>query len=203
MTELLKNLKCGDSVVATRSLFQVGDGGAIPTSPHQLEMVEITNKVAGVCYEKWHYLGKTEFLATHNFGVFVNGELMGCISYGAPNATELKGYFNRYTQNGWREIKRLALSDYLPKNSESRVIAVSIRLLKKIEKVAGIVTYADSGVGHCGTIYKASGFNYLGLTAPKKDFYVDGKIQQRGGTKGKVGEWKDRSRKQLFVKRFV
>jgi hypothetical protein len=68
--------------------------------------------------------------------------------------------------------------------------------------VKGIVTYADDGQGHQGTIYKASGFKLLGMTAPKKDFWVNGKIQQRGKTRGINGEYRDRSRKWLFVKDF-
>lgn len=114
----------------------------------------------------------------------------------------MDGYFDRYTQDGWWEIKRLAMTDDCPKNSESRFIAISIKLLIKSHKVKGIVTLADDGVGHCGTIYKASGFDYLGLSSPKKDFYVDGKIQQRGKTKGVDGEWRDRSIKHKYIKTF-
>ena len=192
----------GDSLKVEQSLFQKTESGAIPTSPLQLELREVNNEVAARCYRKWHYLKNTGFLAHYNFGVYTDNNLWGCISFGFPNATELDGYFNRYTQNGWFEIKRLALSDSLPKNSESRVIAIGIKLLKRLEKVKGIITYADSKVGHVGTIYKATGFIYKGLTTPKKDFYINNKIQQRGETKNKKGEWKDRSQKHLFIKLF-
>ena len=195
---------CGDSIKVTRSLFQVGKGGAIPTSPLQLELREISNNEAGNCYEKWHYLGKVGFLATHNFGVFTEGEMWGCISFGSPNAKVLKGYWTPETQGGWWEIKRLALSDSLPKNSESRVIAIGIKLLRKMGVVKGIVTYADNGVGHQGTIYKASGFKYLGLTTLKSDFFEEGHLRpkQRGKVAGLKGEWRERSRKHLFIKQF-
>jgi len=198
--KLMEN--CADSIKVTRSLFQVGKGGAVPTSAHDLQLQVITRNLACECYRKWHYLGDTLFLSSHDIGVFYNGELLGCISFGEPNATDLKGYWNRHTQKGWLEIKRLALSPDCPKNSESRVIAISIRLLKKMLTLKGIVTYADSGVGHVGTIYKASGFKYLGLTAQKSDFWVNGEIQQRGTTKGILGEWKPRSRKHLFIKQY-
>ena len=191
----------GDSVVATRPLFQEANGGSIPTSPHQFLQV-ISKRLALSCYKKWHYLGATALISTVDFGVFVNGEIMGAISFGSPNATELDGYFDRYSQEGVWEIKRLALADSLPKNSESHAIAIAIRLLRKTYPVSLVVTYADSGVGHVGTIYKASGFKYLGLTAQKSDFFIDGKIQQRGSTRGKKGEWKPRSRKHLYIKDF-
>lgn len=191
-----------DSIAVTHSLFQVGDGGSIPTSAHQFMLESITKEEAESCYEKWHYLGKQGFLSTVNFGAKTDGHLWGAISLGAPNATDLLGYWDRNTQKGWWEIKRLALSSTLPKNSESRTIAIAIRLLRKMYDVKGIVTYADDGVGHVGTIYKASGFEYKGLTAVKSDFWIDGKIQQRGQTKGMNGEWKLRSRKHLFIKDF-
>ncbi len=194
---------CGDSIKVMRSLFQEKEGGAIPTSPLQLELREIDRCLASECYKKWHYLGDTGFISTYDFGVVFIDDLWGCISMGSPNAKVLNGYWTPETQEGWWEIKRLALSDNLPKNSESRVIAVAMRLIKKMNKnVKGFVTYADSSVGHVGTIYKASGFNYLGLTAQKSDFFEAGhdKPVQRGAVKHLQGEWRERSRKHLFIK---
>lgn len=164
--------------------------------------MEVGAKTAAIAYRKWHYLGDTGFISTINFAAYFNNMMEGAISYGPPNATDLAGYWTRETQGQWFEIKRLVMSPKCPKNSESRFIAVTIRMLRKLVLCKGIVTYADDGQGHVGTIYKASGFTPLGMTAPKSDFWVNGKIQQRGKTHGVVGEWKPRSRKWLFVKRF-
>lgn len=186
--------------MAEQPTFQWGGGGSKPTSPLQLRFEECAPSVAAEAYRRWHYLGSQGFLSTFNFGAYYNGELEGAISYGAPNATDLDGHWDRTTQQHWWEIKRLVMSPNCPKNSESRFIAITIRMLKKRALVRGIVTYADDGQGHSGTIYKASGFTSLGMTAPKKDFWVNGKIQQRGKTRGVCGEWRERSRKWLFVK---
>ena len=196
----------GDSIKVTRSLFQVGEGSAILTSPHQLEINHVGRGEAEYCYEKWHYLGKTGFMSTYNFGVYFDGDLVGCISYGVPNAKEIDGMYKKYEQKGWWEIKRFALSPICPKNSESRMISVSIKILKKLAYVKGIVTYADSSVGHTGIIYKASGFKYLGLTEQKTDLFIDGikvgkKGQYRRAKEGEKEEWIKRSRKHLFVKK--
>jgi len=105
------------------------------------------------------------------------------------------------------ELTRLALSEVCPKNSESRVIAVSIRILKKASpSLKGIITYADTAQGHTGIIYKASNFKYLGLTAQKTDLFVDGKpVGKLKGVKYSEikGEWVKRSRKHLFLKAFT
>lgn len=193
---------CGDSSTAELPLFQGEDGGATPTSPLQLHFREINAATAGGAYRRWHYLGDQGFVSQINFGAYFGGVLEGAISYGPPNATDLRGYFTRKTQGEWWEIKRLVMSPACPRNSESRFIGVTLRLLKRIAVVRGVVTYADDGQGHVGTIYKASGFAALGMTAAKNDFWVDGKVKQRGPTTGIVGEWKPRSRKWLFVKKF-
>lgn len=191
-----------DSLTVELPLFQEEGGSASLTSTHQLFFKEVDAKTALIAYKNWHYLGETEFISQINFGAYHNGILQGAISYGPPNAKTLKGYWDSKTQQGWFEIKRLACSPKCPKNSESRLIGYSIRSLRKTCEVLGIVTYADIGQNHKGTIYKASGFTYKGLTAEKKDFWHEGKIIQRGAVKNLEGEWKTRTRKHLFIKDF-
>jgi hypothetical protein len=199
---LCDNFLRADSSMAELPLFQEEDGGSIPTSALHLQFREINANTAAMAYAKWHYLGGQGFISQVSFGAYWQGKLEGAISYGPPNATDLAGYWDRRTQGEWWEIKRLVMSPVCPKNSESRFIAITMKLLRKMAMVKGIVTYADDGQGHQGTIYKASGFKSLGMTAPKKDFWVNGKIQQRGKTRGINGEYRDRSRKWLFVKDF-
>lgn len=190
---------CGDSSSVEYQL-PAEDGGSRPTSPLQLNLQLIPKRVALSCMERWHYLRGKNFIASFSFGVFYNTCLYGCISFGPPSAWEtVYGIFGNKDQGGIFEIKRLALSDLLPKNSESRVISIGIKLLRKSTTVRAIITYADSAVGHTGTIYRATNFTYLGLTAPKKDFWVNGKIQERGKTHGIDGQWKPRSQKHKFI----
>lgn len=194
----------GDSIGAMHSLFQGKEGGSIPTSPLQLRFEVIDPRTAAVAYRRWHYLGDVGFLSQISFGAYFEGELEGAISYGPLSAPEMKGYWDRKSQFGWYEIKRLAMSPNCPRNSESRFIGKTISLLRRRCIVSGIVTYADSAAGHTGIIYKASGFQYMGLTAQKTDFWVDNVNvgQRRQGIKGKTGEWRPRSRKHLFIKQF-
>ena len=184
-------------------LFQLEDGGSNPTSALQLNFHKIQFNAAKNIYEKFHYLGATPFLSSIDFGAYFNNYLVGAISYGCPNAPNLKGYFDKDNQYGWFEIKRLALSDICPRNSESRFIGWSIKELKKYYNVKGVITYADTSQGHKGTIYKASGFKSLGLTAVKKDYFVNGKQITRGKIKDLKGYWLDRPQKKLFIKTFL
>ena len=189
--------------MAEQLSFQTTDGGSIPTSPLQLFAREVNRATANVFYRRWHYLGDTPFIAAIHYGAYYNGLCQGVISFGSPNAKKLKGYYDEYTQGGWWEIKRLAMRDACPKNSESRFIAVSLRLLRKTFTVKGIVTLADSAQKHTGVIYKASGFKYLGLTAYKTDYQLEnGKLLQRGKPTKYRGNWIPRARKHLYIKVF-
>lgn len=183
-------------------LFPEVDGGSTPTSALQLVIKPIELQAAMDCFRRWHYLGDANIFATRSFGVYVNNWLSGALSFGPPHATELMGYYDRHTQSGWWEIVRFALRDDLPKNSESRSLAIAIKMLRHAENVVGIVTRADSGQNHTGTIYRAIGFTYLGLSAPKTDAVIDGKVVHRGIRKGSGATWIPRSRKHVFVKMF-
>lgn len=188
--------------MAEQDLFPNLGSGSIPTSPLQLKVREVNFETAGNFYSKWHYLGDTDFIATINYGAFFENICHGAISYGSPNAKKMRGLYDENSQDGWFEIKRLAMTDDAPKNSESRFIRISLMLLRKTFGVVGLITLADSSVGHVGTIYKASGFSYRGLTAEKSDYILDGKKLQRGKVSGMGGVWVPRPRKHLFVMRF-
>ena len=61
--------------------------------------------------------------------------------------------------NEMLELNRMAFDDYLPKYSESRCIAISIRLIKKnAPQIKWLLSYSDATQCGDGTIYRASGF---------------------------------------------
>ena len=66
---------------------------------------------------------------------------------------------------GWNEfieLNRMAFDDYLPKNSESRCIAISIKLIKKhYPHIKWIISFADGCQCGDGAIYRASGFKLV------------------------------------------
>jgi hypothetical protein len=67
--------------------------------------------------------------------------------------------------NEMLELNRMAFDDYLPKYSESRCIAISIKLIKKnAPHIKWILSFSDGTQCGDGTIYRASGF---ALTAIK------------------------------------
>jgi hypothetical protein len=88
------------------------------------------------------------------------------MSYGSPmdkrNVLPLVNSGVENINKRWNEmleLNRMAFSDYLPKYSESRCIAISIRLIKKnAPQIKWLLSYSDATQCGDGTIYRASGF---------------------------------------------
>jgi hypothetical protein len=115
-----------------------------------------------------HYSGKVDPRSQLHLGVFYDGRLEGALQFG-PSIDKSKsiGLVKDTPWNGYLELNRLAFSDRLPKNSESRAIAVSMRLLRRYAPhVQWVLSYADGTQCGDGTIYRASGFL---LTSIKKN----------------------------------
>lgn len=102
-----------------------------------------------------------------HFGVFVEvpRRLMGVLSFG-PSINK-KGTINAVSGTGWNEfieLNRMAFHNNLPKNSESRCIAICLRLIKKhAPHVKWVISFADATQCGTGTIYRASGFKLVGI----------------------------------------
>jgi hypothetical protein len=125
----------------------------------------IPAKIANEFVKKYHYSGKVVPNSTLHFGCFLDEKLHGVMSYG-PSINK-KGTINLVHGTGWNdfiELNRMAFDDYLPKCSESRCIAISIKLIKKnAPHIKWIISFADGTQCGDGTIYRASGFNLVGL----------------------------------------
>ena len=125
----------------------------------------IPSKIANEFVKKHHYSGKVVPNSTLHFGCFLDEKLHGVMSYGGSMRKDLIQPL--VADTGWHEfieLNRMAFDDYLPKNSESRCIAVSIKLIKKnAPQIKWIISFADSTQCGDGTIYRASGFVLTGI----------------------------------------
>jgi|TARA_R100001530_G_scaffold136202_1_gene115758 hypothetical protein len=130
----------------------------------------IPSKVANLFVKKHHYSGKVVRHSSLHFGAFLEGRLHGVMSFGSPLdkrkvlglAVDQDG--NPCKWNEMLELNRMAFDDSLPKNSESRCIAIAIRLLKKnAPHIRWILSFADGTQCGDGTIYRASGFSLTGI----------------------------------------
>jgi len=126
----------------------------------------IPAKIANAFVKKNHYSGKVVNLSNLHFGAFLDNQLHGVMSYGPPmdkrNVLKLVSTENTGFNQKWNEmleLNRMAFDDYLPKYSESRCIAISVKFIKKnAPQIKWILSYSDATQCGDGTIYRASGF---------------------------------------------
>lgn len=120
----------------------------------------IDSKTANAFVKKHHYSGKVVNNSQLHFGAFYKWILGGVMSYWpSTDKSKLIWLIEGTGWNEFIELNRMAFSDLLPKNAESRCIAISIRLIKKhAPQIKWIVSFADGCQCGDGTIYRASGF---------------------------------------------
>lgn len=135
--------------------------------------------------------------------IYDNDILAGvCVFHGISAPETAVGAFGlkRMDQEGLWELGRLAMHPYLNGgNYTSWFVSRAIKQLCRDIKVRAIISYADSSAGHMGSIYRACNALYCGMSSPKKDFYINDKIQERGKTHGVEGEWEVRPQKHRYV----
>ena len=112
-----------------------------------------------------HYSHKVVNNSQLHFGVFLNGKCGGVLQFG-PSLDKRK-IMRLVRETGWNEfleLNRMALADWMPKNSGSRALSVCIRLIRQhYPYIKWIISFADgTQCGH-GTQYQAVGFYLTGI----------------------------------------
>lgn len=105
---------------------------------------------------------------TDAFGLFVDGRLIGVVTYGIPaSPTVCKGLAGKENFMNVKELNRLViLPEFNGKNYASYLVSHSLRML---ENGTFVVSYADTAWSHVGYVYQACNFLYTGLSAQRTD----------------------------------
>lgn len=74
-------------------------------------------------------------------------------------------------------LSRLVLTPDVPKNAATFLLMRSVKMLPPQWRC--LLTYADTWQGHTGHIYKAAGWEYLGLTTPERIYTRNGRMVAR------------------------
>jgi len=109
---------------------------------------------------------------SHCLALMDKERVVGGVVVGKPRHEKV------YSNNGAVnvvELRRMALLDECPKNTESYFLAKTHWWLKKNTEIEKVISYSDLSVGHVGTIYKAAGYTLTGKTAKSKHVFWKGK----------------------------
>lgn len=112
-----------------------------------------------------HYSGKVVQNSQIHIGVFYNGKLEGAMQFGPSlDKRKIQGLVSGTLWHEFIELNRMAFSDALPRNSESRALSVAMRILRKhAPQIRWVISFADATQCGDGTIYRASGFVLTGI----------------------------------------
>lgn len=125
----------------------------------------ITAQEANECVRRLHYSGKVVNNSQIHIGAFLNGKLEGALQFGPSlDKRKIMGLVSGTGWNEFIELNRMAFTDALPRNSESRALSVAMKLIRKhAPHIKWVVTFADGAQCGDGTIYRAAGFVLTGI----------------------------------------
>ncbi|WP_416463163.1 hypothetical protein [Sphingomonas sp. VDB2] len=111
-----------------------------------------------------HYSKRIYSGSTLHLGVFIGAQMVGVLQYGfAMNPASAGSVVEGTGMTEYLELNRMWLHDAAPRNSESKALAYSIRLIRRVRPaVKWIQSFADQRCGLFGTVYQAAGFTYHG-----------------------------------------
>jgi hypothetical protein len=178
-SEIFLQMKSAGSVMAAPKAFQPDSSGSIPTPALQNYLFSIAFKEDVVPFiAKYHYTHsmsgvqyKYAFAAIDD-----NWEMVGAAVFGQ---TAMPTTWKRYAKSADEliELRRLVFTDNTPRNIESRFIGWCLRWLRNETDFKYVLSYADPYYGHQGTIYKASNFQFMGVTAKSRMILWNGKLR--------------------------
>jgi hypothetical protein len=172
----------------------------MPDSARSLHVAPIDGRIAARLVRRLHYSGRVVQNSQVHFGVFWRGRLEGAMQWGPPmDRSKLLGLVAGTPWFGMLELNRMAFSERLPRNSESRALGVALRLLRRgYPQLQWVVSFADGTQCGDGTIYRASGW-LLTKVGKNKTIYQtpDGKdtVNQvtvatcGGATRERLAQW--------------
>lgn len=167
-------------------MFQLGDGGSIPT--HSLKKSDwivknCTLKTAQEMVGRLHYSRGGSNTAVYTLGVFnKNSSKPVAVSWWLPPTKHCGMNVWPTNPQAVLALSRLVCEPEAPKNTPSFLLGHGMRLIDR-KRWPVLITFADRWQGHKGTIYKASGWIYCGETRPQETYVRDGRMICRKATK--------------------
>lgn len=141
-------------------------------SVKNFEVAGIASAEAQAVVKENHYLHRAAS-CMFAFGLFDDLELLGVAIYGKPASPSLcVGICGADESERVIELTRLWIQDGTPKNTESYFIGQTLSLLPAEYDI--VVSYAEIGAGHVGTIYQATNWIYTGLSDRHVEWEVEG-----------------------------
>ena len=134
-------------------------------SAKDIHVSPISAQDANALVRRIHYSGKIAPNSQLHLGVFWKGRLEGAMQFGpSMDKRKIIGLVRDTGWNDFLELNRMAFSEALPRNSESRAIGIAMKMLRRnAPNVEWVISFADACQCGDGAIYRASGFVLTGI----------------------------------------
>jgi len=133
-----------------------------------------------------HYARGASNTATYLHGLFRRGSLWEASCCGVAwwiPPTKSAAIATDANWQGVLALSRLVIVPDVPKNACSFLLSSSMRAIDR-SRWPCLVTYADERMGHTGTIYRATNWQEVGVTAPEAAFVLNGRtVARKAGPK--------------------
>jgi hypothetical protein len=134
-------------------------------SAKDVRIEPISSRDANTIVKRYHYSGSVVNNSQLHLGAFLGKRCLGAMQFGPSlDKRKLKGLVAGTGWNNFIELNRMAFADELPRNSESRALAVAFRLIRRnYPHIQWVISFADGAQSGDGTIYRAAGFLLTGI----------------------------------------
>lgn len=138
---------------------------------------------------------------TDAFGLFVNNEMVGVVTYGVPASRPLCiGLAGVENERNVLELNRLVLKPELNGGGNNYASYLVSHSLKMLPSGTFVVSYADTAWSHVGYVYQACNFLYTGMSAKRRDTYQPDGLHPRAYDKNNHSSlYQTRSQKHRYV----
>lgn len=155
------------------SLFDVEDTQTTP-NVRDMNIGPVSTSDVQEFSKRYHYMASNTGNAySWRWGLWHGPELHAVVAYNLPTISTCESVFGKQHSTHVWHMCRLIAADRSPRNTESRLIGMSLREIERNHPdVWAVITYADTTVGHIGTIYQATNALYIGVGG-RTTYYLD------------------------------
>ncbi|GJM23923.1 MAG: hypothetical protein DHS20C16_03380 [Phycisphaerae bacterium] len=172
--------QCEQSINRDAVDDQSTDGGASPTCSLNFWVTAITRAEAKQWCKRHPHASSVPNSSKHYYKLELNGAFAGLAVWGygvRPACTARKLFGSTDYVPKYLELCRFFVVDACPKNTASKFLSLTHRLLRRDDPDVGLLyTYAAGFQGLVGTIYQAANYDYIGTQECKSFLLVGTKL---------------------------
>jgi hypothetical protein len=151
------------------SLFDVDDVASFG-AVRDMRVAPVSTGDVDEFARRWHY-SHGGGSALWRYGLWDGFTLVGVVAYNLPVRRACEMVFGPDHLHTVAHMGRLVCADDAPRNSESRLIGASLKLLERDKpEMRAVLTFAAQDQGHLGYVYQATNAIYTGTGGYDKTY---------------------------------